>query len=523
MAAFTQQPVKFDDDDPPSYSGPIPRSTGTPSALSMPGLSRPVSGITAEDPFAALDEHGHTRAQSVAQQYRASVGSSKDIIDDDDDIDRSRSRDTSPGRQRSEYHDESVYPYGGTNASTDAMTYIDENFNSYSNRRQKPEGVTPDGQTTSRSFQDLEYADPYEPPQPSPRTQKSRFNNLLGASDNAKFPIDQQIEAKRRGALVKQSRPYLTWALTVVMTGILIYELIANANAQGTPFSMRPFVNPLLGPNQAVLIQVGARFAPCMKDVEQVPLTMELGCPDNVNNPPTSLCTIEQLCAHGGFNGGEPNQWWRFITPVFLHAGIVHLLVNMFVQCTVGAQVEREMGSIGFAILYFSAGIFGNVLGGNFAMVGLPSVGASGAIFGTVGALWVDLIAHWRFEHRPVTKLIMLIVELIFGIALGFLPGTDNFAHIGGFILGLLSAIALYPVITETKQRTTLLWALRLLAVAVGIILFVVLIRNFYTANPYAGKFRVLGAVISLASRLGLTITVREPVLLKPPQAYRWS
>lgn len=75
-------------------------------------------------------------------------------------------------------------------------------------------------------------------------------------------------------------------------------------------------------------------------------------------------------------------------------------------MCT---QVELEVGSIAFTLIYFSAGIFGNILGGNFALVGLPSVGASGAIFGTVGCMWVDLIAHWRYEHRPSQKVSPLL------------------------------------------------------------------------------------------------------------------
>lgn len=86
------------------------------------------------------------------------------------------------------------------------------------------------------------------------------------------------------------------------------------------------------------------------------------------------------------------------------------------------------MGSGAFLILYFAAGIFGyvsrlnarprffylscsvlvrfqrNVFGGNFSLVGAPSVGASGAIFGTVGVLWVDLFAHWKLQYRPGRK-----------------------------------------------------------------------------------------------------------------------
>ena len=64
----------------------------------------------------------------------------------------------------------------------------------------------------------------------------------------------------------------------------------------------------------------------------------------------------------------------RFFTAIFLHAGLVHLALNMFAQWSLCGQVETEMGSISFVILYVASGIFGNVLGGNFALVGVPSV-----------------------------------------------------------------------------------------------------------------------------------------------------
>lgn len=76
----------------------------------------------------------------------------------------------------------------------------------------------------------------------------------------------------------------------------------------------------------------------------------------------------------------------------------------MLGQWVLSGEVERNMGSAGFLILYFAAGIFGNVLGGNFALVGTPSVGASGSIVGTLAVLWVDLLAHWQIEHKPVQK-----------------------------------------------------------------------------------------------------------------------
>src|SRR6266702_5974215 len=86
----------------------------------------------------------------------------------------------------------------------------------------------------------------------------------------------------------------------------------------------------MLGPSGSALIRVGARFPPCMKTVPSVPVTLQMPCEssstsptwpisppwrlqglNDTANPPDQLCTIEDLCGHGGFNGKEPNQWWR--------------------------------------------------------------------------------------------------------------------------------------------------------------------------------------------------------------------
>jgi len=158
----------------------------------------------------------------------------------------------------------------------------------------------------------------------------------------------------------------------------------------------------------------------------------------------------------------------------------------MLAQLTLSAQIEREMGSGGFFLTYFAAGIFGNVLGGNFSLVGIPSVGASGAIFGTVAVTWVDLLAHWKYQYRPVRKLIFMAIELLIGFAIGYIPYLDNFAHIGGFVMGLLIGTIFYPVISTTKRHRLITWTFRLIAAPLAIILFVLLIRNFYTSDPYA-------------------------------------
>jgi uncharacterized BrkB/YihY/UPF0761 family membrane protein len=96
------------------------------------------------------------------------------------------------------------------------------------------------------------------------------------------------------------------------------------------------------------------------------------------------------------------------------------------------------------------------------------------------------------------------VVELIIGIGLGYIPGVDNFgrhfaraqfqslrffvAHLGGFFMGLLVSTTLYPVVSPSKRHKAIVWGLRIAAIPVAVVLMVVLIRNFYTGDPYAGE-----------------------------------
>ncbi|KAK7694953.1 hypothetical protein QCA50_002141 [Cerrena zonata] len=332
-------------------------------------------------------------------------------------------------------------------------------------------------------YQDLEYSDPYNEARAIPVSEKAA--PLTRAFGFRQASLAQRIDDKKRG-IPRQRHPVVVWVLSLAMLGVMIYELVLNAQNQGNPLSFKPVVNPMLGPSSYALINAGARFPPCMKLVSELTPSSQLPCLNNTANPATELCSLETVCGFGGFHDKDPNQWFRFITPIFLHAGIIHFLLNMLAQVTVAAQVEREMGSAGFFILYFAAGIFGNVFGGNFSLVGVPSVGASGAIFGTVAVAWVDLFAHWKYTYRPARKLVFMIIELLIGIAIGFIPFVDNFAHIGGFLMGLLVGMVLYPVISATKRHGIIVWALRIAAIPLAVVLFVVLIRNFYTSDPYA-------------------------------------
>ncbi|TFK57033.1 rhomboid-domain-containing protein, partial [Heliocybe sulcata] len=302
---------------------------------------------------------------------------------------------------------------------------------------------------------------------------------------SGKYPIEQRIENKKRG-IGRQRYPFVVWTLTAIMVAVFIYELVVNARAQGTPISFKPVVNPMLGPSEYALINLGARFPPCMKSVQGLSTTTQIPCLNDTANPPDRLCSVEDVCGFGGFHDQTPNQWFRFITPIFLHAGIIHILLNMLAQMTASAQIEREMGSGSFLILYMAAGIFGNVLGANFALVGAPSTGASGAIMGTIAVSFIDLFAHWKYHYRPVRRLVAMLVELVITVAIGYIPYVDNFAHLGGLLIGFLLGMTFYPIISTTTKHRSIAWALRIAAIPLVVVLFVVLIRNFYTSDPYA-------------------------------------
>lgn len=136
-------------------------------------------------------------------------------------------------------------------------------------------------------------------------------------------------------------------------------------------------------------------------------------------------------------------DWWRFITPMFLHIGFLHLVMNTLALYYLGMSVERIYGSWRFLIIYFAAGITGGIA--SFAFTTQVSAGASGAIFGCFGALLYFGVAHPSLFIRSMGWNVFVVLAI--NLAFGFLvPMVDNSAHIGGLIGGFLaSAIVHLP------------------------------------------------------------------------------
>ncbi|MBI4464081.1 MAG: rhomboid family intramembrane serine protease, partial [Acidobacteria bacterium] len=128
-------------------------------------------------------------------------------------------------------------------------------------------------------------------------------------------------------------------------------------------------------------------------------------------------------------------EWWRFLTPVFLHGNLLHFAFNTWVLFDLGPAVESLYGSQKFLVLYILAGVFGFVVSFFWNPLSV-SIGASGALFGLIGAM----IAYGYRNRRTVGDSVrnMYVRWAVYVLLFGLLVrGVDNAAHIGGLVSGL--------------------------------------------------------------------------------------
>lgn len=130
-------------------------------------------------------------------------------------------------------------------------------------------------------------------------------------------------------------------------------------------------------------------------------------------------------------------EWWRLITPMFLHIGLIHLMMNSFALYYLGTAVERIFGRFRFLFIYLFAGFWGNVASFLFSPQTI-SAGASGGIFGLFGALLYFGLIHPRPFFQTMGANIITLVGI--NLLIGFLPGIDFAGHLGGLVGGFLAA-----------------------------------------------------------------------------------
>lgn len=156
-------------------------------------------------------------------------------------------------------------------------------------------------------------------------------------------------------------------------------------------------------------------------------------------------------------------EYYRLITGTFIHANIVHLLLNCYSLYVIGTQIESFMGKWKYLIIYFVSALTGSLL--SILLSDAASIGASGAIFGLMGSL-LYFGYHYRVYLGSVLKS-QIIPLILFNLLIGFItPGIDNFAHIGGLIGGALATVAVGVKYKSTKFEMINGWIVLIILIA---------------------------------------------------------
>ena len=168
-----------------------------------------------------------------------------------------------------------------------------------------------------------------------------------------------------------------------------------------------------------------------------------------------SVKTLDDYGANNSLLVKNSLELWRLVTYMFLHGSIIHILVNMYSLHALGVQIETFFGKWKFLLIYLFSGITGGILSAaasTFSSLGSStSVGASGAIFGLLGAM-LYFGFHYRAYFGQAVRL-QIIPVIIANLAIGFmLPNVDNMCHIGGLVGGFLITMALG---VNGKSRST--------------------------------------------------------------------
>ena len=222
--------------------------------------------------------------------------------------------------------------------------------------------------------------------------------------------------------------------------------------------------------------------------------------------------TTKQLMHWGADNAGsvlQYGEWWRIVSAMFVHVGIIHLATNMWCLWNLGLLAEPLMGSAGLLAVYILTGAAGNLLStlynwsmnypewtkihGTAAVAQILEIfpagaGASGAVFGIAGALIILLKSH-RLPVPPVelnklrqSVIYFAAINLLIGftISLGVVSrhtgvSIDNSAHLGGVLCGLLFAAPMVPRIGAPRE----VFHFRLRA-AIGMVVGILVLFGFY-------------------------------------------
>ncbi|ETV90797.1 hypothetical protein H310_14466 [Aphanomyces invadans] len=215
---------------------------------------------------------------------------------------------------------------------------------------------------------------------------------------------DGEVNKQRQKIL-----PQFKFILFMIFVNVIVFVVEIGEN--GWAFEDMK-LNPLLGPTATVLLQMGAQRTDLIFD----------------------------------------GEWWRLLTAMFLHAGLLHLFFNMLGLYQLGVELENSFDRRRIVFIYFSSGVVGAICSAVF-VPDVVGVGASGAIFGLFGATFAEFILNWALYANRLCHMTNLIVVAVVNLAIGLLPYVNNFAHLSGFITGLGMGFAILSLPTSREDR----------------------------------------------------------------------
>ena len=169
-------------------------------------------------------------------------------------------------------------------------------------------------------------------------------------------------------------------------------------------------------------------------------------------------------------------DWWRLISSIFIHFGIIHLLMNMYCLYTIGVYLEPFLGKQRFLTAYLCTGVLADIVSLWWHTEDINGAGASGAVFGMYGVFLALLTTKLVPAAIRKSMLQSIGIFIVYNLVYGMKSGVDNAAHAGGLISGFIIGYAFVPIIHREKNGQPLKWiTFAIVALTVGITAFYLL------------------------------------------------
>ncbi|XP_056629627.1 inactive rhomboid protein 2 isoform X1 [Diorhabda sublineata] len=211
-----------------------------------------------------------------------------------------------------------------------------------------------------------------------------------------------------------------------------------------------------------------------------------------------------------------PDQFYRLWTSLFLHAGVLQLVITILIQYFLMRDLEKLTGSLRIGIIYIGSGVAGNLASAIFVPY-RADVGPSGSQFGLLACLIVEVLNAWPMLKHPNQALCKLLSITLVLFVVGLLPWVDNYAHLFGFVFGFLLSYAFLPFISFGKydrhKKIFLIWV----CLTAASILFICLVLLFYIIPVYDCKicsyFNCLPITRDFCASQNINFKKEEPIV----------